>query len=70
MDLEFQLRGLMVGIPAVGVAFFAVALWVTAHFDDSNNTLGLGAILGHTISSPLFWVLGIALFAVSYRFAA
>jgi hypothetical protein len=30
----------------------------------------LGAIIGHTLGSPLFWVLSLVAFAVSYRLAA
>jgi hypothetical protein len=69
MELEFSLRGLLVGIPVVGVVFCGAALWVTAHFDESDSPLGLGTILGHTLSSPLFWVVSIAAFAASYHFA-
>ena len=69
MDLVFHFRGLLVGLPAVGVVFCGAALWVTAHFNKSDSAPGLGAIIGHTFSNPLFWVLSIAALAASYHFA-
>ena len=70
MVLPFHLRGILLGVPATGVVFFSVALRVIAHFDGPNSSLGLWAIVGRTLSSPLFWVLGIAAFAASYHFVA
>jgi hypothetical protein len=63
-------RRLLVGSLAVSVVFCATALWVLFHYDASNSAVSPGAIVANTLSNPVFWILSVVAFAMSYRLAA
>jgi hypothetical protein len=60
-------RRFLSGVAAVSVVFLATALWVVFYYSASESGMGLGDIVWYTLRNPVFWVLSIVAFAVSYR---
>lgn len=61
-----MLRSILAGILAVLVLFVVVSGWIIYHAGAQGKATGLGALAGHTIVSPIFWLACMGVFFLTY----